>query len=112
VEPDYKNFTGDHGQSLGEHGESTHGYFAYNSTLWVPLIISCPGFQSRRVDDNVCHLDIFPTVCELLGNSPPAYLQGESLVKAMKGKNYLTRKFILNHFMLITGGAGLQLEAS
>ena len=35
-------FTGDHGESLGEHGEPTHGYFAYNSTLWVPLIISFP----------------------------------------------------------------------
>ena len=29
--------TGDHGESLGQHGEATHGYFAYNSTLWVPL---------------------------------------------------------------------------
>mgnify|MGYP002362831729 FL=1 len=87
-----KIFTGDHGQSLGEHGESTHGYFAYNSTLWVPLIISSPGFKPRRVNDNVCHLDIFPTVCELLGNSPPAYLQGQSLVKAMKGRKLSSRK--------------------
>jgi len=87
-----KIFTGDHGQSLGEHGESTHGYFAYNSTLWVPLIISAPGLRPRRLDENVCHVDIFPTVCELLGNSPPAYLQGQSLVKVMKGNKLPARK--------------------
>lgn len=87
-----KLFTGDHGQSLGEHGESTHGYFAYNSTLWVPLIISSPGFKPRQVDDNVCHLDIFPTICELLRNSPPAYLQGQSLVRLMKGRKLSSRK--------------------
>jgi arylsulfatase A-like enzyme len=32
-------FIADHGESLGEHGEETHGYFAYNSTVWVPLVI-------------------------------------------------------------------------
>lgn len=87
-----KIFTGDHGQSLGEHGESTHGYFAYNSTLWVPLVISSPGFRARRVEDNVCHIDIFPTICELLGNSPPDHLQGQSLVPAMKGRRLRPRK--------------------
>ncbi|MGD8536528.1 MAG: sulfatase, partial [Candidatus Aminicenantes bacterium] len=37
--------TGDHGESLGEHGELTHSYFAYNSTLWAPLIIAGPGID-------------------------------------------------------------------
>ncbi len=78
--------TGDHGQSLGEHGETTHGYFAYNATLWVPLLIFAPGVKPGRVDQNVCHIDIFPTVCELLGLSRPAWLQGLSLVPAMQGK--------------------------
>ena len=35
--------TSDHGESLGDHGEETHGYFIYQSTLWVPLIIQWPG---------------------------------------------------------------------
>ena len=78
--------TGDHGQSLGEHGEMSHGYFAYNSTLWVPLIIAGPGVKPGRVDQNVCHIDIFPTVCDLLGLPKPAYLQGLSLVPAIRGK--------------------------
>ena len=78
--------TGDHGQSLGEHGESTHGYFAYNSTLWVPLIVSGPGVKAGRVEENVCHIDIFPTVCDLLGLPRPAYLQGVSLLPVLRGK--------------------------
>jgi arylsulfatase A-like enzyme/Tfp pilus assembly protein PilF len=79
-------FTGDHGQSLGEHGETTHGYFAYNSTLWVPLIIFYPGVKPGRVDQYVAHIDIFPTVCDLLQIKKPSFLQGISLVPALKGK--------------------------
>ncbi len=83
--------TADHGQSLGEHGETTHGYFAYNSTLWVPLIIAGPGVKPGRVDQNVCHIDIFPTVCDLLGLPKPAYLQGVSLLPAVRGKELAPR---------------------
>jgi len=79
-------FTGDHGQSLGEHGETTHGYFAYNATLWVPLIVAAPGLAPARVDQDVCHVDIFPTVCDLLGIPPPPGLQGVSLLPAARGK--------------------------
>jgi arylsulfatase A-like enzyme/Flp pilus assembly protein TadD len=78
--------TGDHGQSLGEHGETTHGYFAYNSTLRVPLVMAGPGLKPGRVQANVCHIDIFPTVCDLLGLAPPSFLQGRSLGPAARGK--------------------------
>ncbi|HUU38190.1 MAG TPA: sulfatase-like hydrolase/transferase [Candidatus Desulfaltia sp.] len=77
--------TGDHGESLGEHNESTHGFLAYNATLWIPLIITHPGLSHRVVSAPVSHVDIFPTVCELLGAGKPAHLQGVSLVRAMKG---------------------------
>ena len=79
-------FTGDHGESLGQHGESTHGYFAYNSTVWVPLIVVSPGMKPAVVDQNVCHVDIFPTVCDVLGLEEPDFLQGISLVPVLKGK--------------------------
>lgn len=79
-------FTGDHGESLGEHGESTHGYFAYNSTLWIPLIIAAPGVKPGESRETVCHIDIFPTVCDLLGVAKPRSLQGVSLLPALKGK--------------------------
>jgi len=82
--------TGDHGQSLGEHGETTHGYFAYNSTLWIPLIVAGPGVKPVRVDANVSHIDIFPTICDLMGLPRPSYLQGLSLVPALRGKDLST----------------------
>lgn len=79
--------TSDHGESLGEHGEKTHGYYAYNSTLHVPLVIGVPGMKAGRVATGVVsHIDIFPTVCDLFGFKKPAHLQGRSLVPAMNGK--------------------------
>jgi len=86
AEPTAVVLTGDHGQSLGEHGETTHGYFAYNATLWVPLIVAAPGLAPARVDQDVCHVDIFPTACDLLGAPPPPGLQGVSLLPAARGK--------------------------
>jgi arylsulfatase A-like enzyme/Flp pilus assembly protein TadD len=79
-------FTGDHGESLGQHGEETHGFFAYNSSLWIPLIISSPETTPGRVDSYISHVDIFPTVCDILGIPKPSFLQGTSLLPAMKGK--------------------------
>lgn len=79
-------FTGDHGESLGQHGEETHGFFAYNSSLWIPLIISSPETAPGRVDGYVSHVDIFPTVCDILGIAKPSFLQGTSLLPAMEGK--------------------------
>ena len=83
--------TGDHGESLGEHGELTHSYFAYNSTLWVPLIMTGPGIKAGRIDEYVAHIDIFPTVCDILGIERPPFLQGVSLVPLMKGKKIKNR---------------------
>ena len=80
-------FTADHGQGLGDHGESTHGVLAYNSTLWVPLIIFYPGIKPARIDQNAFHIDIFPTICDLLGLEVPPRLQGRSLLPALQGKS-------------------------
>ncbi len=85
-------FTADHGESLGNHGEDTHGIFAYNSTIWVPLIISAPGIKSGITNQNVSHIDIFPTVCEVLGINKPQFLQGLSLLSTPKTKKLLKRE--------------------
>jgi arylsulfatase A-like enzyme/Flp pilus assembly protein TadD len=79
--------TGDHGESLGQHGELTHGYLAYNTTLWIPLIIVSPNLSLRKVDQYVSHIDIFPTVCDVLHLAKPPFLQGVSLLPAMEGKS-------------------------
>jgi arylsulfatase A-like enzyme/Flp pilus assembly protein TadD len=82
--------TGDHGESLGEHGENTHSYFAYNSTIWVPLIISGPDIKSSRVKEYVSHVDIFSTVCDVLGIKKPASIHGQSLEPFLRGKQRRT----------------------
>jgi arylsulfatase A-like enzyme/Tfp pilus assembly protein PilF len=79
-------FTADHGESLTEHGEKTHGYLSYNTTIWVPFFIVHPDFEHRVVDQNVAHIDIFPTVCDVLGIKKPDRLQGNSLLPLLKGK--------------------------
>jgi arylsulfatase A-like enzyme/tetratricopeptide (TPR) repeat protein len=59
--------TGDHGESLGEHGEETHGLFAYESTLHIPLVVWGPGAGPGREDRPVRHVDIFPTFLAAAG---------------------------------------------
>jgi arylsulfatase A-like enzyme/Flp pilus assembly protein TadD len=77
--------TSDHGESLGDHGERTHGIFAYDGTLRVPLLFSGKGVEKRRVDAQVRTADIAPTVAEMLGLSLPN-VDGASLTGLMKGK--------------------------
>jgi arylsulfatase A-like enzyme/Flp pilus assembly protein TadD len=76
--------TGDHGEALGEKGEKTHSYFAYNNTIRIPLLLyipgTVPGEKGRVIDENVCHADIFPTICDVLDMDIPRHLQGESLL--------------------------------
>jgi tetratricopeptide (TPR) repeat protein len=76
----------DHGEGLGQHGEDTHGFLAYNTTLWVPLILCAPGLKPARVDQVAGLVDVFPTACELLGLPTPPRLDGVSLVPAARGR--------------------------
>ena len=78
--------TSDHGESLGEHGELTHGVFAYNSTLHIPLIIFQPRIfpKSKVIDETVRHIDIAPTILDALGIKIPDVIQGMSLLPLIK----------------------------
>jgi arylsulfatase A-like enzyme/uncharacterized protein HemY len=76
-------FTSDHGESLGAHGELTHGLFAYEETLKVPLILHEPGHTAPRVEAAPTrHIDIVPTILERLGLRVPDELPGRSLLRA------------------------------
>ncbi len=73
--------TADHGESLGEHGEATHGIFAYEATLSVPLVLYQPRlFAPRRVSEPVRHVDLLPTILDVLALPVPQGLPGRSLV--------------------------------
>jgi len=71
--------TADHGEGLGEHGESTHGLFAYDATMRVPLIVSGPGLGAGDHEAAVAHVDVVPTVLDVLGLPPDPGLPGRSL---------------------------------
>jgi arylsulfatase A-like enzyme/Flp pilus assembly protein TadD len=77
--------TADHGESLGEHGETTHGLFAYEATLRVPLIVTGPGIAAAVVRERVGHVDLVPTILDLLGVPAPLEMHGRSLRSAMNG---------------------------
>ena len=73
--------TSDHGEALGEHGEATHGIFAYEATLKVPLIVYFPPrLQARTVSTPAGHVDIAPTILDALQLPIPAGLRGRSLL--------------------------------
>jgi arylsulfatase A-like enzyme/Tfp pilus assembly protein PilF len=72
--------TSDHGEALGDHGEQTHGLFAYESTLKVPLLLVAPGVEKRVASEAVRHIDIVPTILQRAGITPPAMLPGRSLL--------------------------------
>ena len=79
--------TADHGEGFGEHGEETHAFLAYNTTLHVPLILRVPGQPGgRRISQQVGTVDIVPTALDLLEISPPVSVQGRSLVPLMFGE--------------------------
>jgi arylsulfatase A-like enzyme/Tfp pilus assembly protein PilF len=73
--------TGDHGEARGDHGELTHGLFAYEATLRIPLLLWCPGrIPPGRTQKSARHVDILPTVLGLVGVPVPAGLPGHSLL--------------------------------
>ena len=72
----------DHGESLGEHGESTHGVFLYDPTIHVPLLLKRPAGRDagRRVAARVSAVDLAPTLLEIAGVTAPPAIQGQSLL--------------------------------
>ena len=79
--------TSDHGEALGEHGERTHGLFAYEATLAVPLVLWAERLKSARVKAPVRHIDVLPTMLEAAGVGTDALpdLAGRSLWRTPAG---------------------------
>jgi choline-sulfatase len=71
---------GDHGESLGDHGEESHGIFLYQEALRVPFIVRGSGVSPRRVTAVARLIDVMPTVLDLFG-VPASGIDGVSLVQ-------------------------------
>lgn len=79
---------GDHGEALGEHGEESHGFFLYDETIHVPLVIREPMARGAgvQVDKPVGLVDVAPTVLRAIGAEEPSTMQGKSLLPLMTAK--------------------------
>jgi len=81
--------TSDHGESFGEHGEFAHGYYIYDTTLLVPLIIKAPAdlaIAPRSIGGPVRSIDIPPTILQFLRIPVPPTMQGTGLLSLIFGK--------------------------
>jgi arylsulfatase A-like enzyme/thioredoxin-like negative regulator of GroEL len=80
--------TGDHGESLGEHGEKNHGFFIYDATLRIPFLMKLPAGERQQptVAEPTSTVDLLQTVLDVLKVPPPADAQGASLLPVVLGK--------------------------
>lgn len=76
----------DHGESLGAHGEDTHGVFLYDETIHVPLLIKLPhaAAAGKNIENRVELVDVMPTLLQEAGVVIPPEMQGQSLLSLMK----------------------------
>ena len=78
---------GDHGESMGGHGEESHGLFVYQEALRVPFIVRGPGVSPRRATSVARLVDVTPTVLNLFGVTATTAMDGVSLAGAGARQN-------------------------
>jgi lipoteichoic acid synthase len=95
--------TGDHGEAWGQHGKYTHGHALFEEDVHVPLIFLCPSLAHlgpRRTTVG-SHVDLWPTIADVLGVEPHPQWQGRSLfapIPDSERRTYFSR----------VGGAGVR----
>ncbi len=116
---------GDHGEGLGEHGEKTHGFLLYQSTVHVPLLVRAPGAwpAGKRIADPVSLADVMPSVLGLLGVPAPPGMDGGDLGPLVRpggrpprrevyAETYLPRlQFRFSPLTMLRSGAMKYIEA-
>jgi arylsulfatase A-like enzyme len=98
---------GDHGESLGEHGERDHGIFVYDNVLRVPLIIRGPRLRPHRVGAVVRLTDVMPTVLALAGFEVPK-TDGINLVDVIDGRAAELLAYSESHYPIQFGWSSLR----
>lgn len=90
----------DHGEGLGDHGESEHGIFLYREAIQVPLLVKLPenARAGTEVTENVQLIDVAPTVAEITGVKLPAAAKGTSLLGAIDPERVIYSETFLPRF--------------
>ncbi len=87
--------TADHGEAFGEHEMYKHAFELWEVLVRVPMFVFAPGVTKRAIDQRRSHLDLAPTILELMGAPIPRGFQGRSLVPELYGKEPDSREPIL-----------------
>ncbi len=95
--------TADHGESLGHHGENYHGYYIYDDTIHVPLLIRLPHSDRKgiRIPGLVRTIDIMPTVLDLVDAERPETVQGQSLTAMMVDPDHVGPTYAYSESMAV-----------
>jgi hypothetical protein len=103
--------TGDHGEALGEKGRVTHSSSLEREQIQTPLLMLYPGVRPTTLHLPTSHLDVMPTIFEMLGKQIPAGTQGDSWLSPPRNKAALsvhTNQY-LRPFEFAVVGANLKL---
>ncbi|MFO0567630.1 MAG: sulfatase [Polyangiaceae bacterium] len=84
----------DHGECFGEHGQIRHGYELWEALVHVPLLFLVPGVAPRRVATPRSHIDLAPTLLELMGVSADPPFRGKSLLAEIRGADDAPRPIV------------------
>ena len=90
----------DHGEGLGDHGESSHGYFVYQSTVWVPLLVHWPAGSAKypaRINSPGGLIDVAPTLLDFLHIPSPPSFEGKSMLAAAAGPRFVYSETLHEH---------------
>ena len=86
----------DHGEAFGEHGFYKHAFEIWDVLTRVPLLISGPGIKPRRISERRSHIDLAPTVLDLMGFPPEPEFMGRSVLPELQGATPDNREPILS----------------
>lgn len=96
-------FTSSHGEAFGEHGYYTHGQTLYEEVTRVPLVLSGPGVREVlpiKTAEPVSMIDLYPTLCDVLGVEKPASLSGTSLLRQVPANASSIRAYAQGNWLV------------
>jgi iduronate 2-sulfatase len=80
-------FESDHGDTMGRHHFMSKDFAFYEPAMRIPMIIRCPNRKGGMMNsDPVSGIDVFPTLCDLIGLPKPSHIPGQSLVRRWEGE--------------------------
>jgi arylsulfatase A-like enzyme len=86
----------DHGEAFGEHGFYKHAFEIWDVLTRVPLLVSGPGIKPRRIGERRSHIDLAPTILDVMGLPPEPSFMGKSMLPELQGATPENREPILS----------------